>query len=28
LYRVISEALTTITNIDVEGWVKHCGYGL
>jgi transposase len=28
LYRAISEALTTITNIDVEGWVKHCGYGL
>ncbi|MDR2719405.1 MAG: IS630 family transposase, partial [Nitrososphaerota archaeon] len=28
LYRAISEALTTITNIDVDGWVKHCCYGL
>ena len=28
LYPAISEALATITNADVEGWIKHCGYGL
>jgi transposase len=28
LYPAISEALVTITNADVEGWIKHCGYGL
>ena len=28
LYKVIFEALTTITIADVEGWIKHYGYGL
>jgi len=28
LYPAISEALATITNVDVEGWIKHCCYGL
>jgi len=28
LYSVISEALTTMTAADIEGWIKHCGYGL
>jgi transposase len=28
LYPAISDALATITTVDVEGWIKHCGYGL
>jgi transposase len=28
LYPAISEALVTITTVDIEGWIKHCGYGL
>jgi transposase len=28
LYSAISEALATITPVDIEGWIKHCGYGL
>ncbi len=24
----ISEALSTITISDIEGWIKHCGYRL
>jgi len=28
LHKAIFEALTTITIADVEGWIKHCGYGL
>jgi len=28
LYAAISEALATITPVDIEGWIKHCGYGL
>ena len=28
LYKAVSEALITITLADVEGWIKHCGYGL
>jgi hypothetical protein len=28
LYSAISDVLVTITIVDVEGWIKHCGYGL
>ena len=28
LYKAAFEALITMTLADVEGWVKHCGYGL
>jgi len=28
LYKAVFEALITMTLADVEGWVKHCGYGL
>jgi transposase len=28
LTAAISEALATITDTDIEGWVKHCGYQL
>jgi len=28
LYSAVSEVLVTITNAGVEGWIKHCGYGL
>jgi hypothetical protein len=28
LAAAISEALVTITDAGIEGWVKHCGYRL
>lgn len=28
LFKAIGDALDTITTIDIQGWVKHCGYGL
>jgi len=28
LYSAISEALVTMIAADIEGWIKHCGYGL
>jgi hypothetical protein len=28
LTTAISEVLATITDADIEGWVKHCGYQL
>jgi len=28
LFSAIASALDTISNIDIIGWVRHCGYGL
>ena len=28
LFVVVLEVLAMITGVDVEGWVKHCGYRL